>query len=95
MPSYIETYNHQNRIGVLIEFRCDDGWALMTREFKVFARDLALHIAANNDSDLPRTSQPFVKNPSETVADQFKTISRTLGKRISVARYEHYEASKI
>ena len=95
MPSYIETYNHQNRIGVIIEFRCKDAVALQTSEFKAFAHDLALHIAANGDSELPLVSQPFLKNLQETVGEQFSRISETLGVMISVPRYEYYATTGI
>ncbi len=95
MPKYIETYNHQNRIGVMIEFQCKDDWALRTEEFRVFAHDLVLHIAANGSSEDPLITQLFVKNTTETVGHQFRIISEVLGARVSVTRYEYYDASQI
>ena len=90
MHTYIETYNHQNRIGVMIEFRCYDIFAFRTAEFKSFAHDIALHIAANGDDQSPLIGQPFLKNKEESVGDQFRRMSDTLGVKISVPRYEYY-----
>ncbi|QFT54990.1 hypothetical protein [Microbulbifer sp. THAF38] len=95
MTKFIETYNHQNRIGVMIEFACSDAWAFETDEFREFSRDIALHIAANGELQEPLVTQLFLKEPSETVGHQFKLISNKLGVKITIAKYEYYGASKI
>jgi translation elongation factor EF-Ts len=43
---HIETYNHNHRIAVMVEFDAADDFALRTDEFRRFAHQIAIHIAA-------------------------------------------------
>ncbi len=45
---YIESYIHQNKIGVLVELETPFTLTLLSNEFKELARDIAMHIAAAN-----------------------------------------------
>ena len=47
---YIDTYNHQNRVGVLIELECSDDFTARTDQLRTLARDLCLQIAASAPS---------------------------------------------
>ena len=42
----IEGYVHSGRIGVLVEVNCETDFVARTDDFKTFARDVAMHIAA-------------------------------------------------
>lgn len=44
----IESYVHSEKIGVLVEINCETDFVARTDEFKSFARDVAMHIAAAN-----------------------------------------------
>ena len=44
----IEGYVHSGRIGVLVEINCETDFVARTDDFKAFARDIAMHIAAAN-----------------------------------------------
>ncbi len=60
---YIESYVHASRIGVLVHFSCDDSLALKTGEFEILARNLAMHIAANNPESIdPSSLNPATRN---------------------------------
>jgi elongation factor Ts len=54
----IESYVHSGRIGVLVEINCETDFVAMTPEFKEFARDVAMHIAAANPEYLNSESVP-------------------------------------
>lgn len=43
----IGTYNHDGRIGVLIEVNCETDFVAKTDEFRDLVKDLAMHIAAS------------------------------------------------
>jgi elongation factor Ts len=43
----IGTYNHDGRIGVLVEVNCETDFVAKTDEFKDLVKDLAMHIAAS------------------------------------------------
>ncbi len=42
----IESYVHGGRIGVLVELNCETDFVARTEDFKAFAHDLAMHVAA-------------------------------------------------
>ena len=42
----IETYVHSGRIGVVVEINCETEFVARTDDFKAFAKDIAMHIAA-------------------------------------------------
>ncbi len=44
----IGTYNHDGRIGVLIEVNCETDFVARTDEFIALVKDLAMHVAASN-----------------------------------------------
>ena len=44
----IESYVHSGRIGVLVEINCETDFVARTEDFKTYARDIAMHIAAAN-----------------------------------------------
>lgn len=44
----VSTYNHDNRIGVLIEVNCETDFVARNELFTNMVKDLAMHIAASN-----------------------------------------------
>lgn len=87
MHSYITTYNHQHRAGVLIEFRCVDGFTFRTQEFQEFADDLAQHLVAAGKTHEPLIVQPYYKNPSKTAGARLVELHQALGVKVVVAGY--------
>jgi len=43
----VGTYNHDGRIGVLVEVNCETDFVAKTDEFKDLVKDIAMHIAAS------------------------------------------------
>jgi elongation factor Ts len=54
----IEGYVHSGRIGVLVEINCETDFVARTEDFKVFARDIAMHVAATNPEYLSPEAIP-------------------------------------
>lgn len=44
----VGTYNHDGRIGVLVEVNCETDFVAKTDEFKALVKDIAMHIAASS-----------------------------------------------
>lgn len=44
----VGTYNHDNRIGVLVEVNCETEFVAKTDEFTALVKDVAMHIAATS-----------------------------------------------
>ncbi|ASA22231.1 translation elongation factor Ts [Paenibacillus donghaensis] len=55
----VESYIHAGgRIGVLVEINCETDFVALTDQFKAFARDIAMHIAAANPRYITREEVP-------------------------------------
>ncbi|MGI5858485.1 MAG: translation elongation factor Ts [Tepidanaerobacteraceae bacterium] len=56
----IESYIHGNgRIGVLVEVNCETDFVARNDEFKSFAKDIAMQVAASNPKYLSRDNVPL------------------------------------
>jgi len=77
----IEGYVHSGRIGVLVEINCETDFVARTDDFKQFARDIAMHVAAAN----PEYLRPE-DVPAEVVAAEKAIYSKEAeGKPAAVA----------
>ena len=129
----VGTYNHDSRIGVLVEINCETDFVARNEIFTNMVKDVAMHIAASNPeyvsrdqvpedvvkmveqeltqkaesegkpkdmiskivsgqlekyfSDRCLLSQPFVKNPDQTVEEFVKEHNARLGENIVVRRF--------
>jgi elongation factor Ts len=54
----IEAYVHSGRIGVVVEINCETDFVARTEDFKAFARDIAMHIAAANPTYVTPSEVP-------------------------------------
>jgi elongation factor Ts len=137
----IGTYNHDNRIGVLIEVNCETDFVARNEIFTTLVKDLTLHIAASNPEfvsidDVPPAvtkkirlefeektkaegkpaamvgkivdgqikkyfdekcllSQPFIKNPDQTVGDYVKQHNARLGENIVIRRFNRMALGEV
>lgn len=62
----VGTYNHDGRIGVLVEVNCETDFVARTDEFKELVKDLAMHIAASapefvSQEDIPAEARDAKK----------------------------------
>ncbi len=67
----IGSYIHGGKIGVLVEINCETDFVARTEDFKEFAKDIAMQIAASNPAYLKKEDVPSV------VIDKEKEIYRS------------------
>jgi len=137
----IGTYNHDNRIGVLVEVNCETDFVARNEIFTNLVKDVAMHVAASNpqflsEDDIPAEerervsaefkekalaegkkaemidqiiagqlskyfaercllSQPFIKNPDQTVGDYVKEHNARLGENILVRRFSRMALGEV
>ena len=92
----IGTYNHDNRIGVLVEVNCETDFVARNELFTNLVKDLAMHIAASEPRDtIELLDQPFVKNPDISVGDYVKQHNAKLGENIVVRRFSRIALGEI
>jgi len=63
MPDHIEAYVHEDRIGVLAQFRCRSRFTFATDEFIEFTKNISIQIAIANPSSVSiRDLNPKIRN---------------------------------
>ena len=84
----IESYVHQDRVGVLVELRCETDFVARTDEFKHLAHELALQVASMNPKDVAALlAEEYIRDTSMKIADLVKLTIAKVGENISVARF--------
>lgn len=90
---HIESYTHNGKIGVLVEFRLEHENTVHDEAFKRFAKQVAMHVTAMapaSPDDL--LQQPFVMNTAKSVAQLLSGVSAELHDRIGIARFVRWNA---
>ena len=87
----VYSYVHQDRVGVLLELRCETDFVARTHDFKNLAKELCMQVAAM-DPETPEAlmAQEYVKDPSQTVQDVVKGTVAKVGENIQVARFSRF-----
>ena len=95
------------RIGAMIELNCETDFVGRTPEFKALAHDLAMQVAATSpkyigaeeippDSDenaeeVCLMSQPFIKDPEQTIEQLILQRIAIVGENIRVRRFARFQ----
>ncbi|MBX4181608.1 elongation factor Ts [Candidatus Parcubacteria bacterium] len=86
--AYIHT---GDTVGVLLELLCETDFVSKNPEFKAVAKDIAMHVAAMQPSDTTELlTQPFIKDPSKTIADMINGTVQKFGERTEVGNFIRY-----
>ena len=89
---YLKTFIHNNRVGVLLEIRCETDFVVRSDVFKELAHNLVMQIAAMDPADIDSLlSQPYIKNELITVDDLIKETIARVKENIRVERFCRYE----
>jgi len=88
----LETYIHNQRVGVLLELRCETDFVAKNDVFKDLAHNLAMQIAAMSPENVEELlKQPSIKNEQETMEDLIKQHIAKIGENIRIERFCRYE----
>lgn len=74
----IGTYNHDNRIGVLVEVNCETDFVARNEIFTELVKDIAMHIAASNPQFV--SSDDVLADERQKVEAEFKEKAASEGK---------------
>jgi len=88
----IESYIHDNRVGVLLELNSETDFVAKNSEFKDLAHDLAMQIASmcpKNINELKK--QDFIKDPSMTIEQLMHSKIAKIGENIQIKRFVRYQ----
>jgi translation elongation factor EF-Ts len=74
----IATYNHDNRIGVLVEVNCETDFVARNENFTNLVKDVAMHIAASNPEFVSKEDVPAEVHDAKMA--EFKDKAKAEGK---------------
>lgn len=74
----IGTYNHDGRIGVLVEVNCETDFVARNEIFTNLVKDIAMHIAATNPEFVSKDSVPADQHDAKM--SEFKEKAKSEGK---------------
>jgi elongation factor Ts len=86
----IASYVHAgSKLAVLVEINCETDFVARTDVFRTFAKDVAMHIAAQNPLVVSREELPgaLLEKEREIYREQAKQTIATLGENIRIARF--------
>ena len=88
----LESYIHNNRVGVLLDLRCETDFVVRSEPFRELAHNLVMHIAAMNPENIEELlKQPYVKDDEMTVDALIKGVVAKTGENIQIAKFCRYE----
>ncbi|MEK9150511.1 MAG: translation elongation factor Ts [Patescibacteria group bacterium] len=88
----IESYVHNERVGVLLEIHCETDFVSRSENFRKLSRDLAMQIAAMNPENVDDLlKQAYIKDESLTVEETIKQAIAKFGENIRLERFCRYE----
>ncbi|MDQ5913582.1 MAG: elongation factor Ts [Patescibacteria group bacterium] len=79
----VVTYNHDSRIGVVVELNCETSFVAKTDEFKQLGQDIAMHIVASNPEFI--SSENIPQEVRDEKAAEFKEKVVSEGKPADIA----------
>ena len=79
----VELYSHGGgRVGVMVEVNCETDFVARTEQFKTFAHDLALHIAASAPKFVDVTDIPASVIEEKRAADRAQALAEGKPERV-------------
>ena len=88
----IQSYVHNERIGVILDVRAETDFVVRSEPFKKLARDLAMQIAAAGPANVEELlKQPYIKDESRTVDEIIKLTIAQVGENIQVRTFSRLE----
>lgn len=85
---YVAAYVHSNgTVGAMLELLCETDFVAKNPEFQAAAKDIAMHIAAMNPTDVGELlEQPFIKG-NGTVGEMINSLIQKFGERTELGTF--------
>ncbi len=88
----IESYIHNERIGVLVDVRAETDFVVRSEPFRQLAHEIAMQIAALAPVDVEELlKQPYIKDESKTIGDLIKETIAKVGENIKIRAFSRME----
>lgn len=88
----LAAYIHNERVGVLLELRCETDFVARSEPFRKLAHEITMQIAAMN----PETREtllvePYIRDAAHTVGQLLSQTIAQCGENIAIERFCRYE----
>ncbi len=84
----VEAYVHQDKVGVLVEVRCETDFVARTDEFKNLAHEIALQVCSMDPKNVAGLlTEPYIRDPKLTIMELVKQTIAKVGENITVTRF--------
>ncbi len=88
----IETYVHNERVGVLSIIRTETDFVARSEDFRKLSHEIAMQIAAMNPENIEELlKQPYIKDPGMNIGEMIKGFIAKFGENIQVEKFCRYE----
>jgi len=88
----IQSYVHNERIGVILDVRAETDFVVRSEPFKKLAHELAMQVAAAGPANVEELlKQPYIKDESRTIDEIIKLTSAQVGENIQVKTFSRLE----
>jgi elongation factor Ts len=89
----IEAYVHPGaKVGVLLEIRSETDFVSRNEEFSKLAHIIAMQIAAMHPASVDElTTQPNMRDESQTIGDLVKNASASFGEHLEIKQFVRFE----
>lgn len=86
----VATYTHgTGQVGAIVLLSSETDFVSKNEEFVALARDIAMHGAAMKPASTEELlQQPFIKDPSKTVADLISGATQKFGERVALTKFD-------
>lgn len=89
---FIESYVHDGRIGVLVEFDVSDTFAFRSKDFKDFAKSIAMQVASMDPVSIEDLiAQPSIKDSEQTVGERLDILKQEIRTDVLVRRFVRWD----
>jgi elongation factor Ts len=89
----VESYTHNERIGVLLNLRAETDFVVRSEPFRALSHDIVMQIAATAPANVEELlSQPYIKDESKTIKDIVGEVIAKVGENISIKEFYRIEA---
>jgi len=88
----VVAYVHNNgAIGAMMELLCETDFVARNEEFKVLARDIAMHIAAMSPENTEELlGQEFIKDGGVTIKNLLEQATQKFGERTEIGQFARF-----
>lgn len=86
----VAAYTHgTGQVGAMVLLASETDFVSKNEEFVAIARDIAMHAAAMRPANVEELlQQPFIKDPSKTVADLVSGATQKFGERVEITKFD-------